>query len=73
MRLRAEPRHIGRRLRWRLGELINPLLQELLIGTQIRQLICRRRTRARQQRECRGEPANHRKAPFAGAVFPSDA
>jgi len=47
MGLRAKPRHIGCRLRRRLRELVDPLLQELLIGAQIRQLVCRRRTRTR--------------------------
>ena len=60
-RLRAETRHVGRRLRRRLGELIDPLLQKLLIGAQIRQFVGARRRKTRQQRDRRGEPADRRK------------
>src|SRR5437899_1981 len=46
-RLRAEPRHIWPR--WGLRELVDPFLEELLIGPQIRQLVGPSRRRTRQQ------------------------
>ena len=52
--LRTKPRDIGagRARRRRLRELIDPLLEELLIGPQIRQLISAHRGKARQQCDC---------------------
>src|SRR5204863_2669213 len=46
----------------RLGELVDPLLEELLISLQIRQFIGARRGKARQQRNRSSCPTNRRHA-----------
>src|SRR5262249_29317946 len=69
--LHPKPRHIGSggSRRRGLGELIDPLLEELLIGPQIRQLVSSSRGGARDQRDGGDGPADRRYAevtPIAG-------
>ena len=75
--LRPEPRHKrrGSARRRRLRELVDPFLEELLIGPQIRQLIGVRRAKASQQRNRGAQPADRRHAadiPLLGHRDPPD-
>ena len=63
--LRPKPRHVGprrRSRRRRLRELIDPFLEELLIGPQIRQFIGAHRRKASQQHNRDAQPADRRHA-----------
>jgi hypothetical protein len=48
----------------RLSQLVEPALQQLLIGAQFRELIGIRRRQARQQRHRCGKPADRRQGGY---------
>ena len=58
-----------------LRQLVDPLLQELLIGAQIGELVSARAGKTRQQRDHRGRPADRRHVadiPLSGHCSPRE-